>query len=548
MRARRAAGHRGGGRDRWLRLAAVVAVSIPLVLLLIPPLVHDGPYSNFGDVAATELAVQRATHLDQSVGAYSRFRWNHPGPLVFYLMAVPYRMLDGQGEALVLGALAINAVAAVWLVVLVGRRCGGRAGLATAAAVSCLYLLLSTWFLTDPWTPPLLVLPASLFIVVCADLALGSRWSLAGAVAVGSYLVQTHVGMTAVVVAALGGSIAAAALSRWKRVGLRPMSRRGGMAAMSALGIGALLWAPPLWQQVTGRPGNLSLLGRFFLAGGEGHTIGEAAAAMGSGILVVPARLHLSEDVGSIAGQAPALVAVVAGLVAVTALAWRRRQWFALSLGGISLIAAAASFVSLLRVKGAIHGYLVLWNGAILLGGVVAAGILATTPSGPGAGRPTGRSRPGLPTVGTVVLALVMLTTTALSARDASAVDRGVGYTNVAGVTAAVGSLLDPLDREVLVCISSDAAWSMAAGTVAALRRDGVDVRVQEHWLYIFGDALAPGGSEKVLVELDLLQSPARPISLDPPSRTATSPDMRVRLYRAPDGGVVTQSACPQVT
>lgn len=547
LTAEEAADHQGPGRDRWLRLAAAVAVCIPIVVLVIPPLLHDGPYSNYGDVAATELAVQRATHFDQSIGAYSRYHWNHPGPTFFYLMAVPYRLFGAQGEALVLGALAINALAAVWLVVLVGRRCGGRGALATAAAVSCLYLLLSGSFLTDPWTPPLLVLPASLFIVVCADLAMGSRWALAGAVAVGSYLVQTHVGTTAVVVGALGASVAAAALLRWKRVGLRLVSRRGGIAVGVALGIGALLWAPPVWQQVTGQPGNMTLISQFFRDSGERHTISDAAAAMGGGVLVVPARVHVLDDVGATSGRPRALVAVLVGLVVVTAVGWRRRHWFALSLGGVSLIAAAASFVSLLRVQGPIYGYLVLWNGAILLGGVIAVAILVTTPSGLGAARRARRSRPGLRTAGTVVLALVMVTMTAVSARDVSAVDRGDGYTNVAEVTTAVRSILDPLDRQVLVCISSQAAWPLAAGMMADLRKRDIDVRVQERWLYILGDALAPAGSEKVLVELDLLPSPARPISLDPPSRTATTAEMRARLYRAPNGGVVTESACPEV-
>ena len=534
------------GVEWWLRLAAVVAVSVPLILLFIPTLFHDGSYANYGDFAANELAIQRATQLHQSVGAYSRFYWSHPGPAVFYLMAVPYLLLDGQGEALVLGAIAINAVASIWLIVLVGRRCGGQAALATAAAVAGLYLLLSTLLLTEPWTPSLLVLPAALFIVVCADLALGRRWSLAGGVAVGSYLMQTHVGMTAVVVAALGISVVAAALLRYKRIGLRSLSRHGWMAVGSAFGIGALLWAPPVVQQMAGEPGNMTQISRFFLGGAEGHTVSEAAAAMGGGLLVVPARLHLSEDVGAASGHTGVLVAVLVGLLAVMAVAWRRRQWFALSLSSVSLTAAAASFVSLLRVQGTIYGYLVLWNGAILLGAAVAAAIVVTTPSGTSTRR-TYRSRPQLQTAGAVVLALVVLSTTALSARDASAVDRGNGDPDAAAVTAAVVSILGPLDRDVLVCISSEAAWPRTAGMVAYLRQRDIDVRVQDHWLYIFGDALAPTGSEKTLVAVDLLRDPAPPLSFGPPSRTATSPEMRVRLYRAADGGVVGQSACPEI-
>ena len=47
------------------------------------------------------------------LGPYSRFVFNHPGPLYFYLLALPYRLFGGTSTLLFWGALVINAAAAV---------------------------------------------------------------------------------------------------------------------------------------------------------------------------------------------------------------------------------------------------------------------------------------------------------------------------------------------------------------------------------------------------------------------------------------------------
>ena len=167
---------------------ALAIVAIPPSPVIGPLVTHHGVYSNWGDVAANELSVQNAAHLHQAVGPYDRFGWFHPGPMFFYLLAIPYVLMDWNGAALEVGAGLINLAAAVGIVGLVARRAGGKAALGTAAVVCAFEFALRAPHITNSWGPEVIVLPAALFFVLCADLAAGAVWSLVGAVAVGSFL------------------------------------------------------------------------------------------------------------------------------------------------------------------------------------------------------------------------------------------------------------------------------------------------------------------------------------------------------------------------
>src|SRR5262245_52028326 len=56
--------------DGVMSSLAVVAVGVAPILLIVRMVSHGGVYSNRGDMAANELAVQNAIHLHQSVGPY----------------------------------------------------------------------------------------------------------------------------------------------------------------------------------------------------------------------------------------------------------------------------------------------------------------------------------------------------------------------------------------------------------------------------------------------------------------------------------------------
>ncbi len=51
-----------------------------------------------------ELRVQDVGRRPVPLGLYSRDGWSHPGPLVFYTLAIPYQIFGSSTSAMVVGA------------------------------------------------------------------------------------------------------------------------------------------------------------------------------------------------------------------------------------------------------------------------------------------------------------------------------------------------------------------------------------------------------------------------------------------------------------
>src|SRR5262249_23998336 len=124
-------------RDRvgWPGLAlvslAVTAIFIPAMRELLSRGVPDVLFA--GDGAVLELGTFRAVHHVQLLGPYSRFGWNHPGPLYFYLAAPFYELFHEHGAALNVFALAVDYVSVLGLTLLAMRLRGVAFALVVAA-------------------------------------------------------------------------------------------------------------------------------------------------------------------------------------------------------------------------------------------------------------------------------------------------------------------------------------------------------------------------------------------------------------------------------
>ena len=529
-------------QDGWMTTLAIVLIVIPPLVLIIPLVTHHGLFSNWGDGAAAELSVQNAVRLHQTLGPYDRFGWNHPGPLNFYLLAIPYALMSWNGAALPVGAALINLVAGVGIVVLLARRCGGKAALGTAAVLCAFEFILRAPNIENAWGPYLIVVPAALFFVFCADVATGRAWSIVGAVIVGSFLLQTDITTGAGVVAALVLAACVPGL-RWLRAGspwaaLRHLAWPG----VAALAAGAVIWAPPLWQQLSNSPGNLGVLVTFFRTHNGRHTSAHAFTALAGGMLqrsfggLVDLETGRHDQVG--------LVLLLAGAVGLALLCWWRQQWLGCTLaGGIPLVALAV-WLSLLRVQGGIFGYLVVWTRALTLCGAIAVVICVTSPAKRAILPTTWSDRARL--AGAIVLAGCAVASSWRLANAAHRFKPGGGYANVTQATLAVERLVPPNADRLLVCITSPAAWPTSAGVVANLWKAGRDARVNPHWLYIFGHQLAPTGREQVAVFLESTTRRPPPLPQRPVSST-TGGGLSIRVYQ-PAHGYVTAAACPAVT
>jgi hypothetical protein len=518
---------------------AVVVVVVPSAVMLARFVAHHGPYSNWGDVGATELSVQNATRFHQTVGPYDRFGWYHPGPFVFYLLAVPYVLMGWNGAGLPVGTTLINLASAVGIVVVVARRAGGAAALGTAALVCAFESVMQVQNVTNVWGPVMVTLPAAFFLVLCADFAVGSVWSLVGATVVGTFLLQTDISTASAVIPALILAVAARAVA-WRRAGsLGASLRQAWPTGLVTVAVAGVLWAPPVWQQLTGRRGNLQHLVGFFIRHPGRHGTHEALSAVANGML--NHRIGLEDQVGFLqhydVGLAIFLVAV-AGLAFVC---WRRQQWLALALAAGSIAVTAAVCISVLRVLGPLLGYLVFWLRAITLCVAIAV-VLCIIGLVRQARRPQGWGRYAR-IAGSVVLAgCAVFTSWRLS--DAASRFHPLDATNVTDASTAVERLLPPNAHRVLVCVTTAAAWPTSAGVVANLAKDGRDPRVNPAWLHVFGEQLAASGRETVAV---LLADPRQRSVLDAASlRTTSGGDLVIGVF-APRHGFVSGAECPPV-
>jgi hypothetical protein len=301
----------------------------------------------------------------------------HPGPLHFYLMALPVRL---AGPAL--GMLAVSLLVTGGAVLVAAwatfRQLGPLGGALGAVALSLVTFTTGASSLVNPVSSniagyPVLCSLVLLWCLVCGDLRL-----LPLAVGVVSFAAQQHLSSlpvlvvvtVATVLAALVGARtgrprrgersrrrprprwAAGADSKfprvgrgvranplgllvgwWRAQGWRDASARRELrtwAGWSAV-VGLVLWSPVLVQQVTGHPGNLSAMVRF--AGnsdrpslGTGAAVRQLAHTLGLPPMLGRTRLHggwLLADVGPLTW---ASAVVVAGVVAVAGVRWRREH------------------------------------------------------------------------------------------------------------------------------------------------------------------------------------------------------------------------------
>jgi hypothetical protein len=333
-------------------------VLVPFVAFLVWTLTtsnHSG-----GDIALTEIAVRDVGGAHTPLlGAYSRYRWHHPGPLLFYALAVPYRVLGRDGSALAAGAVLVNGLAVGGSMLVLWRR--GRVGglVVGGLAIAVLLHSLGGVVIASPWNPVATVLPMLLFVLLVWSVTCGDVWMLPIVVAVGSFLAQTHVGSVGVV----GAGVVAAGVTVVVTRRARRSDRR--LWIVSAV-VGAVLWIPPVVDASAHRGGNLRALVSFWTSAHD-HVTGwsRAARIVGAELAVDPPWItgRLPKK-GFLPGVDPGWTVPVLAVVFVVALvvAARRARPDALRLGGVTIAFALVAWVSVARIVDEPFDYLVRWT------------------------------------------------------------------------------------------------------------------------------------------------------------------------------------------
>jgi hypothetical protein len=347
-----------------LRFAAVVAVVLlPLAVVLVTLAAASWHPASDLAVEVTRISEVGGRHTPL-VGAHSRYGWDHPGPLLFWVLA-PFEWLFGTTGALV-GTVVLNSLAVVGAL-LIARRTGGLPLVVLVGGA----LLTLTWalgpsLLADPWNPWVAVLPFFTFVLLAWDLADGEVRALPWLVGLGTFLVQAHLGYVLLV---LGLGLAAALLARGAVRRGQPAD--GAVAAATArrstqvaLVVAAVLWVPPLLQQLVGAEGNLTAIVRFVRDPSEPAAGWRAGWGILGTELGFPGAWLTGRELGVFGVRTSSTVPAVVLLVATAALgavAWRRGTASPGRLATLAVVASGLGVVSGARVTGAVGSYLVRW-------------------------------------------------------------------------------------------------------------------------------------------------------------------------------------------
>ena len=530
--------------DPWLTGLAFAVVGVPFAIALVRLATASTAHLALpDDLALIDLHVRRALVWKQQLGVFDHNNWNHPGPAYFYLVSLVYRLLGSSERSLFVGATLLNGLAATACVAVVRRRTTAARTLWAAVWVAVLVAVLAAagpavttysesvlGALVSPWNPTVVLVPLLLLVLLCAGAVDRSATSLVGALAVGTYVVQTDISTGPLVVALVGGAgvtwVVTAVVDRRARTavtsatgdgpdgspaaasGSSGRGGRGGRATALVLVLAGsaavvLMWLPPFVQQVTNHPGNVTLIARFYGDGHPGQTLSGSmwAVAAGMGVLLVGPSEVMTTILGGTPAHAGPVVAVslaTVGLAVVTAVAGvRRRARFAAGMGALTVIGCAAALVAVTHVVGFVFGYLVIWAVVLPVAALIGIGTVRV---------PVVRAGTGL----RVALCAAAVVAGAVACARVAAIPplARAGDPNVARLAALVAPRIPAGGR---VAVGDAGAGTHATqlldteefiGLVNALDRAGFRPTVNAFWKAQFGPGYLADGTEPSRVTL----------------------------------------------
>lgn len=236
------------GRHPWV---------VGLVVLIVghAVFVMTRTYGTGGDWAFIELRTSDVlSSRPPLTGAWSRYGWNHPGPLMYWLLALPYTLLGGW-RGLWLGAMLLNVAAivvAAWLLV------PHRRALSMVFPIAALWAVASgtPHLFTDPWNASLVVVPVITMVAATTVVLLDDRRGLAVAAVVFVAAGQTHAAYGLLLLPMML-AVLVIGVRRWWRY------------TLVWIGVGALLCVPILIDTLVHWPGNLYESLRFTMTSDE---------------------------------------------------------------------------------------------------------------------------------------------------------------------------------------------------------------------------------------------------------------------------------------
>jgi hypothetical protein len=439
-----------------------VCAFVPSAIWILEQPWHTGVWED--DDATIELLTRDAGRGRHWIGPYSRFRWNHPGPIFFYAVWPVYWLSGGKPAAARLVPLFINVGCAVGIVCIVRRYFGSTPAVIAGAGVAIIAAHLGTSIVASLWNPYSTIMPFALFVCLAVGAIMSGRMYLPLTAAVASFLVQTHIAYLPTV-AAVVAVIMALAVREYVRYRARPAAgtpdaaRVSGRWLLATAATAVILWTPPLIDQLTMLPGNLSLLWHFFTTEGGSHSLADVirmAAPNVSGILLrIPLMIAARYE-----EPTPSLLAKVL-VVALTAAT---------------------------RIVGELHAYLFTWMCAIGLLGWTALAVFVWQ------SLPRRSSR----TVRASILASAAVLSFFATRWNVLFAESMPPMRPLPYIGALSDAIIETAKHDVPVIALHDETWIWAGGLLNELDRRGLAFRVPPQWTFMFGKSRSRRGDERI--------------------------------------------------
>jgi hypothetical protein len=345
------------GRDRVFAVALLVLLLVPFAVALVRAF-HDGwvPSGDEANIATRALAVfsrkPPLTGLPSTSGLYGeKITTNHPGPIEFYLLAVPLRVL-GMTAGPLLTAAAINAAFVLITAWVFFRRLGVTAMLWAGVLLLAVMWSGGTAVLTDTLSSNMTMYSVLCTAVLAWALIDGDVGLLPLAAFVASYAAQQHLAAGLIVlvlgVVVIVSLVAHVLLQVRRHEAIGKITLWGSLAALA---VAAVCWTPVIIDEITGHPGNLTAIVKF------GRDSTRPTLGFKSGIyqalhaVAPPTILGRTDTSGAFFLGAPgaariALGLVVLGALIAVAIGARRRSPGLASLSMVALVLLAAGIIN----------------------------------------------------------------------------------------------------------------------------------------------------------------------------------------------------------
>lgn len=480
----------------------------------------------YADTATTSIYVLRAAKADLATGAYSRFGWNHPGPMLYHLLAPGYALSGHREVSLKWTMLLLNVtVLWTWLSYLRQR----APWLCATAVVAVTPLIVSEQrLLFWAWNPVAPLLSLTLALTLAAGVTTGHLAALPWLCVMTSFLVQSHVGLAPVSLLLAGAGILAVMRDTWA-----PLHRSSWVAvrrsvAASAL-IAGVLWAAPVIQNLKTHPGNLTLLAQFFGENQPARPWQEVGDVFANELLAGfnPARELITGDVPRSASGPVRLWAGLQLILVMASAVWFRQhgQTVAAAFALVCVLASGIGFLSIRAIAGNIHDHQILWVGVI---GVLNAAVVLSALAQEAATRARLRLT-RLKKAGHILVAAYMSVVAILGAfridskQRADSTDRTLRQ-----LSGEVAAYCDQRQYVRPVLTFDWKVWSPAAGLVLQFSKHNRAIAVAEEAEFIFGDSFARTGNEPAELYVMAAEDSAMPRGVTRYTWIATAGGVRV--------------------